>query len=953
MKKMFLIMLALVLALGLMTTDAFALGDGNIDQGGGHMGDGTGESHWNPGRDGVRITVVDTLTGERAAGTKTFDWLRFQVEEKEKNYIHFGGPEGANSKLDYAKRPKLVWNLGEHQYEYNKTMRAEITIISLNPNEYTLAQIKSFFTDEGILKDIATDAGISYAQLISGRYKVLIEPVALFKFDGVYYLMTPTEAAIFDKNLSSRLPSKKYEGHSLFFTAMKSFSHQDFPLALMLSEDEIGFNAPARTELADEEYIDNDEIIDTGYGMGVVRFKLKITETHNEGGNVTPAGTTEHKKGSDQTYRITPSDGYVIQDVVVDGESVGQPTEYTFEDIQKDHTIDVTFAKEENIITIKYIGLPGGAFSTQTRVKAGEDYTAKITVNNPAYKITDVNVDGDSKGVISEYEFKEVYEKHLIVVTCEKTGEETFNLKISVSGSGTVNPGAGTHAYEKGEKVTVKITPAEGWELDKITDNGSKVTNTKNYKVTMDKNHDIVVTFKQKAPDTHDIKITVNGSGTVNPGEGVHSYEDGKKVTVKITPAEGWELDKITDNGSKVTNTTSYKITADKDHDIVVTFKEKEPDTHDLNIMVNGSGTVTPGAGSYMVEDGATVPIEITPSSGWEIGSITDNGKSVTPTDKYNVTVNEDHNIVVTFTKEETQKYTVTIKAQGSGTGTVLVQDVAVASGDTRTIEVSKGSTLHFTTSTAADSYMQSAKVTLNGRTTTVTTEDFTITNLSSNATVVVTFGVDSTPNHQGISSENMGGDGSLKAGYGFYLDQKFTYPTYDHSTWSKTDGAEYKVTVKSVDATYASISFQTASGPVNIPVTLEKGSDGLYHFPKAGVNNLRKLYVPVETLDGTYTLYVTVEATLEVQTWNRQLTANYGLIPQYKDVIDPETGEPVIDEETGEVKQEFSHYKWGWLGTYSWVWETLTSEREYSDTVTYAIVIKGVMYEDDFTGDR
>ena len=36
----------------------FAVGDGNIDSGGGGMGDGTSTDKWSPGYDGVRVTVV-------------------------------------------------------------------------------------------------------------------------------------------------------------------------------------------------------------------------------------------------------------------------------------------------------------------------------------------------------------------------------------------------------------------------------------------------------------------------------------------------------------------------------------------------------------------------------------------------------------------------------------------------------------------------------------------------------------------------------------------------------------------------------------------------------------------------------------------------------------------------------------------------------------------------------
>jgi hypothetical protein len=48
--------------------------------------------------------------------------------------------------------------------------------------------------------------------------------------------------------------------------------------------------------------------------------------------------------GSDQTFAITPKSGFHVQDVLVDGSSVGAVTTYTFTSVTADHTISATFA---------------------------------------------------------------------------------------------------------------------------------------------------------------------------------------------------------------------------------------------------------------------------------------------------------------------------------------------------------------------------------------------------------------------------------------------------------------------------------------------------------------------------------------------------------------------------------------------------------------------------------
>ncbi len=68
-------------------------------------------------------------------------------------------------------------------------------------------------------------------------------------------------------------------------------------------------------------------------------------------GTVSPDGGSDNivrvKKGSDTTFEFTAESGYVISDVLVDGESVGTKDSYTFEEITKDVTLKVIFTEEK------------------------------------------------------------------------------------------------------------------------------------------------------------------------------------------------------------------------------------------------------------------------------------------------------------------------------------------------------------------------------------------------------------------------------------------------------------------------------------------------------------------------------------------------------------------------------------------------------------------------------
>lgn len=69
-----------------------------------------------------------------------------------------------------------------------------------------------------------------------------------------------------------------------------------------------------------------------------------IKASAGEGGFISPKGSIRAKKGTSKTFTITPDEGYEVADVLVDGESVGALTSYTFEKIAKGHSIAASFA---------------------------------------------------------------------------------------------------------------------------------------------------------------------------------------------------------------------------------------------------------------------------------------------------------------------------------------------------------------------------------------------------------------------------------------------------------------------------------------------------------------------------------------------------------------------------------------------------------------------------------
>ena len=176
-------------------------------------------------------------------------------------------------------------------------------------------------------------------------------------------------------------------------------------------------------------------------GSGIFKFLSKkyVLETKaNTGGTIEPEGEIVVEEGTSQTIKITPSSGYKIKDVKVDGASIGALTTYTFENITSDHKIEATFEPLAFTITasagIGGLIMPSGTIG----LNYGESKTFTMTPNT-GYKISDVKVDGNSVGSVSSYTFTNITSNHTISVTFGKEIIETVIILQIGAKNFTVN----------------------------------------------------------------------------------------------------------------------------------------------------------------------------------------------------------------------------------------------------------------------------------------------------------------------------------------------------------------------------------------------------------------------------------------------------------------------------------------------------------------------------------
>ena len=130
---------------------------------------------------------------------------------------------------------------------------------------------------------------------------------------------------------------------------------------------------------------------------------FEITATAGEGGTITAEGLAEGKvavpEDESATFTITPNAGYEIADVKVDGASVGKKTAYTFDHVDRTHTIEATFAFTNYTAENPFV-FPGekGVTKTLEAEHATELINSNDSDSDPDWPLTITSEDWASNG---------------------------------------------------------------------------------------------------------------------------------------------------------------------------------------------------------------------------------------------------------------------------------------------------------------------------------------------------------------------------------------------------------------------------------------------------------------------------------------------------------------------------------------------------------------------------
>lgn len=435
--------------------------------------------------------------------------------------------------------------------------------------------------------------------------------------------------------------------------------------------------------IEDNKYTINGVIDDIRLNAEFSLIHYNIKTSCSAGGSVS-ASSYSVLYGNDVTFTVTPSEGYEIESITLNGADVTSRFNngsYTLKGVTANQELYATFKPLVYAVQIS-CGNNGTVTVDSETVEYGQSVTFTITPNE-GYMIEEVHYNGNdvtNKVKGGKYTVTNVQSTVKLVV---KFKIAEFNISVVCGTGGNVTSSAQFVSY--GENVTFTITPEYGRKIQSVILNGVDVTNdvvNGQYIVYNIKEHIVLtVTFgygdiAMEISCSEGCQIQVNDV-LFNSGEYSTLAKYGSDVTIRLYPTQGYDIAFVTINGIDVTSKFDNYTYVIRNVTELKTIKVVAIRTsYQIEVLESEGGTII--ASSNRVIPGGSVTFTLSPNDGYKVVSVVMNGENITDrfiNGTYTIeTVRTDITIQATFTA---QHYTITCKHNEGGMVMSSVSDVA------------------------------------------------------------------------------------------------------------------------------------------------------------------------------------------------------------------------------------------------------------------------------------
>ena len=235
-----------------------------------------------------------------------------------------------------------------------------------------------------------------------------------------------------------------------------------------------------------------------------VQKEFTITAVAHGGGIIDPSGAVKVEEGKDQVFTIQSYEGFEVKEVFVNGESVGAVTEYKFEAVRADASIEVFFAEKEAVQADK-TKLNESIAAAEELLKHAEDYVPEDIQN--LMEVLDATKAVAADPAVTQ-ETVDAAQKALDAAMSIAPIQKEFTIMAAAGEGGSITP-CGTVKVERGMSQTFVIQPEEGYVISDVLVNGQSVGAVAEY-TFCDVNADANITalFQKAAVSTDKSKLT-------------------------------------------------------------------------------------------------------------------------------------------------------------------------------------------------------------------------------------------------------------------------------------------------------------------------------------------------------------------------------------------------------------------------------------------------------------
>lgn len=348
-------------------------------------------------------------------------------------------------------------DLFELQQTTGGFLTKSVVLSEVNPQPFAYIQATPFgsstlrgFIIDGEFDETTTGSSV-YSNLGSSGTKRTIS----YLFAKTYTINVTTD---YGSSVSGSYPDTVVEGSNKYLHISK---RQGYKLTSVILDDS-SQTIPSQTEASGEVMTISLENITSNHNLVVTSepFKYTITTSAGSNGSITPSATVNY--GSSKTINMSPSTGYEVNEVIVDGINKGKITTYTFNNITDNHTISVTFKKlDEQKFTVNCTTVQNGNISVSpTSATVGTKITIYV---NPSDGYRLKQIDSSPNVTINNNQFTMPAQNVTLTPVFEQIEVQTYAITVGTSEHGTAT--ASHTSASAGTTITMTATPGQGYVL--------------------------------------------------------------------------------------------------------------------------------------------------------------------------------------------------------------------------------------------------------------------------------------------------------------------------------------------------------------------------------------------------------------------------------------------------------------------------------------------------------